>query len=116
MRLDPPSGRNMRPCCHIMAELFRQSVGVRCSHSHGLSGRTSLETIYRSLFIQARELMQHLRSKRWIRRSRHSGIRGQSRGQIVDALSIRERSAEIEDQPFPVIGRAICLAPGTVTS
>ena len=53
--------------------------------------RVSHETIYRSLFIQARgvlkkELMDHLRSKRRMRRSRHSSEHGQSRGQIVDAL------------------------------
>ena len=66
----------------------------------------SHETIYRSLFIQARgalkqELVKHLRSQRRIRRSRHSLVRGQSRGQIVDALSIRERPAEIEDRAVP---------------
>ena len=68
--------------------------------------RVSHETIYRSLFIQARgvlkkELIQHLRSKRRIRRSRHSGVGGQRRGQIVDAISIRERPAEIEDRAIP---------------
>jgi IS30 family transposase len=68
--------------------------------------RVSHETIYRSLFIQARgvlkkELIGHLRSKRRIRRSQHSGVGGQSRGQIVDAVSIRERPAEIEDRAIP---------------
>jgi transposase, IS30 family len=70
------------------------------------SMRVSHETIYRSLFIQARgvlkkELIGHLRSKRRIRRSQHSGVGGQSRGQIVDAISIRERPAEIEDRAIP---------------
>jgi IS30 family transposase len=70
------------------------------------SMRVSHETIYRSLFIQARgvlrkELIQHLRSKRLIRRSLHSRANGQSRGQIVDAISIRERPAEIEDRAIP---------------
>jgi IS30 family transposase len=70
------------------------------------SMRVSHETIYRSLFIQARgvlkkELIQHLRSKRLIRRSKHSRADGQSRGQIVDAISIRERPAEIEDRAIP---------------
>src|SRR6202050_1296995 len=56
------------------------------------SMRVSHETIYRSLFIQARgalkkELMKHLRSKRRMRRSRHASEQGQSRGQIVDAIS-----------------------------
>src|SRR5665213_3029388 len=68
--------------------------------------RVSHETIYRSLFIQARgvlkkELIQHLRSKRLIRRSRHSRAAGQSRGQIVDAISIRERPAEVEERAVP---------------
>src|ERR1700730_18601334 len=70
------------------------------------SMRVSHETIYRSLFIQARgvlkkELLGHLRTKRRIRRSQHSGVAGQSRGQIVDAISIRERPAEIEDRAVP---------------
>ena len=66
----------------------------------------SHETIYRSLFIQARgvlkkELMEHLRSKRRMRRSQHSRIFKDSRGQIVDAISIRERPAEVEDRAIP---------------
>jgi IS30 family transposase len=70
------------------------------------SMRVSHETIYRSLFIQARgvlkkELIQHLRSKRLIRRSRQARTGGQSRGQIVDAISISERPAEIEDRAIP---------------
>jgi len=70
------------------------------------SMRVSHETIYRSLFIQARgvlkkELIQHLRSKRRIRHSRHSRVSGHRRGQIVDAISIRERPAEIEDRAIP---------------
>ncbi len=68
--------------------------------------RVSHETIYRSLFIQARgvlkkELMEHLRSKRRMRRSQHSRIFKDSRGQIVDAISIRERPAEVEDRAIP---------------
>jgi IS30 family transposase len=70
------------------------------------SMRVSHETIYRSLFIQARgvlkkELVDHLRSKRRMRRSRHATVSGQSRGQIVDAISIRERPAEVEDRAIP---------------
>src|ERR1700722_2398295 len=68
--------------------------------------RVSHETIYRSLFIQARgvlkkELMQHLRSQRLIRRSQHARADGHSHGQIVDAISIRERPAEVEDRAIP---------------
>jgi IS30 family transposase len=70
------------------------------------SMRVSHETIYRSLFIKARgvlkkELMEHLRTKHCMRRSRHATVSGQSRGQIVDALSIRERPAEAEDRAVP---------------
>ena len=66
----------------------------------------SHETIYRSLFIQARgvlkkELLGHLRSKRRIRRSQHARIFKDSRGQIADAISIRERPAEVEDRAIP---------------
>src|ERR1017187_2043885 len=68
--------------------------------------RVSHETIYRSLFIQARgvlkqELIQHLRTQRRIRRSRQSRASGHRSGQIVDAISIRERPAEIEDRAIP---------------
>jgi IS30 family transposase len=70
------------------------------------SMRVSHETIYRSLFIQARgvlkkELIAHLRTKRRIRRSRHARIFRDSRGQIADAISIRERPAEVEDRAVP---------------
>ena len=70
------------------------------------SMRVSHETIYRSLFIQARgvlkkELLEHLRSKRRIRRSQHSRIFKDSRGQIPEAISIRERPAEVEDRAIP---------------
>jgi len=68
------------------------------------SMRVSHETIYRSLFIQARgalkkELMDYLRSKRHMRRSRHASIHGH--GRIIDAISIRERPAEVEDRAIP---------------
>ena len=71
-----------------------------------LDMQISHETIYRSLFIQARgvlkkELQEHLRTRRTLRRSRHATLRKQSRGQIVDAISISERPAEIEDRAVP---------------
>jgi IS30 family transposase len=79
---------------------------LKTQYSDDESMRVSHETIYRSLFIQARgvlkkELMDHLRSKRRMRRSRHASVSGQSRGQIVDAISIRERPAEIADRAVP---------------
>lgn len=68
------------------------------------SMRVSHETIYRTLFIQSRgalkrELLRHLRSGRRMRRAPSS--QGQVRGQIVDALTIRQRPAEAEDRAVP---------------
>ena len=70
------------------------------------SMRVSHETIYRSLFIQARgvlkkELLSHLRSRRMMRRGKTSTTEGQPRGQIIDAISIRERPAEVEGWSIP---------------
>jgi IS30 family transposase len=66
----------------------------------------SHETIYRSLFVQARgvlkkELIKHLRTGRPIRRSRHATAKADSRGQIPDMVSIRERPAGVEDRAVP---------------
>lgn len=68
--------------------------------------RVSHETIYRSLFIQARgvlkkELQACLRSRRAIRRSRHATLKRKGLGQIVDGVSIRERPASVEDRAVP---------------
>jgi len=68
--------------------------------------QVSHETIYRSLFIQARgalkkELVQHLRRTRTMRRSRHHTQKNDIHGRILDTVSIRERPAEIEDRAVP---------------
>ena len=75
-------------------------------HPEDEAKRVSHETIYRSLFIQARgalkkELARHLRSKRTLRRSRYASAKGDGRGQIVDLISISERPAEVEDRAVP---------------
>lgn len=72
----------------------------------GDDGYVSHETIYRSLFIQAkgllhRELRRHLRSGRLIRHARSATRSGQRRGQIKDALPISERPAEAADRAVP---------------
>ena len=66
----------------------------------------SHETIYQSLFIQARgalkkELTAHLRSQRTIRRSKHAKTKGVGRGQLKDIVSIRERPASVEERAVP---------------
>ncbi len=68
--------------------------------------QVSHETIYRTLFIQARgalkkELMKHLRSRRTLRRAKLADRSKQGRGQIIDMISIRERPAEAEDRAVP---------------
>ena len=68
--------------------------------------QVSHETIYRSLFVQARgvlkkELLQHLRSKRTISRSKQTLRKGDGRGQITDLVSISERPASVEDRAVP---------------
>jgi IS30 family transposase len=68
--------------------------------------RVSHETIYRSLYIQARgalkkELMEHLRTRRAIRRSRHATMKGKRVGHIADAVSIAERPASAKDRAVP---------------
>jgi IS30 family transposase len=67
------------------------------------SKQISHETIYKSLFIQARgvlkrELISHLRSNRTMRRGKTWTTAGQPRGQIIDAVSISERPSEVEDR------------------
>jgi IS30 family transposase len=90
---------------------------LKAQYPHNESMRVSHETIYRSLFIQARgalkkELMDHLRSKRRMRRSRRASEHVHSRGQIVDAISIRERPAEAEDRAIPGHWEGDLLAGG----
>ena len=68
--------------------------------------QVSHETIYRSLYVQARgalkkELIQHLRTQRTMRRSRHGNRSGEGQGQIKDMITISERPASVEDRAVP---------------
>jgi len=79
---------------------------LKHAYPHDESCRVSHETIYRSLFIQARgalkkELLQHLRRTRGMRRSRHHTQKTEVHGQIVGAVSISERPAAVEDRAVP---------------
>jgi IS30 family transposase len=70
------------------------------------SRHVSHETIYRTLFIQARgalkkELLEHLRRTRPMRRSRHYTQKTEIHGRIIDAISISERPASAEDRAVP---------------
>lgn len=68
--------------------------------------QVSHETIYRTLFIQARgalkkELLEHLRRTRAMRRSRHHTQKTDNHGRIIDTVSISERPATVEDRAVP---------------
>lgn len=109
-----------KPCALASNERLRSVIAQRLQHDWSpqqIAGwlkqvhhnepamQISHETIYRSLFIQARgllkkELIGHLRSGRSIRRGKTSSLKGQPRG-IVDAISIRERPAEAQDRAVP---------------
>jgi len=70
------------------------------------SRHVSHETVYRTLFIQARgalkkELLEHLRRTRPMRRSRHYTQKTEIHGRIIDAISISERPASAEDRAVP---------------
>ena len=113
--------RRPKPCklagqpalCHTVSEKLerkwspQQIAGwLTREHPDDESARVSHETIYRSLFIQARgvlkkELLAHLRVTRAIRRSRHASLKHDGLGQIKDAISIRERPAAAEDRAIP---------------
>ena len=113
--------RRPKPCKLAMSAALRDLVAAKLAldwspqqisgwlartHPREQALRVSTETIYRSLFVQARgvlrtELMAHLRTRRSIRRSRLATSKGQGRGGIVDAISIRERPAETEDRAVP---------------
>lgn len=70
---------------------------------HNGAMHVSHETIYRTLFIQARgalkrELIGHLRSQKTMRRT---GQKASGRHSIADPISIRQRPAEVEDRAVP---------------
>jgi IS30 family transposase len=107
-----------KPCKLAMHAQLRQAVAsklernwspeqiagwLKRTNPESEARRVSHETIYRSLYVQARgvlkkELLQHLRSRREIRRSRHATLKV---GHIVNAISIRERPASAADRAVP---------------
>src|SRR3954470_15029900 len=115
--------RALRPkaCKLAMHDELRQLVAARLSENwspeqiagwlkHTYPGneayQVSHETIYRSLFVQARgvlkkDLQAHLRTGRAIRRSRHASSKSDARGSLTDMISIRERPASVEDRAVP---------------
>lgn len=79
---------------------------LKCTYPGDESFQVSHETIYRSLYIQSRgalkkELVDHLRRTRTMRRSRHHTQKTGDHGRIVDPISISERPAIVEDRAVP---------------
>lgn len=115
------NARRPKACLLAVDEVLRDVVAQKLSQDwspeqiagwlrtdpDGLGGRrVSHETIYKSLFIQARgvlkqELTTHLRSRRAMRRAKSATTEGQQRGQIRDAVSIRQRPPEVADRAVP---------------
>jgi IS30 family transposase len=85
----------------------RQVAGwLKRTYQHDETHQVSHETIYRTLFIQARgalkkELLEHLRRTRGMRRSRHHTQKTPDHGRIKHTVSIRERPPEAEDRAVP---------------
>lgn len=102
-----------RSLAHVVAEKLKlqwspeQIAGwLKCAYPGDEANQVSHETIYRTLFIQTRgalkkELQAHLRRTRAMRRSRHHTQKTDAHGRIVDAVSISERPASVEDRAVP---------------
>jgi len=102
-----------RPLAQLVARRLRQRWSpwqiagwLKRLSPHDETRQVSHETIYKTLFIQARgalkqELVQHLRRSRGMRRSRHHTQKTPDHGRITGTVSIRERPAEIEDRAVP---------------
>jgi IS30 family transposase len=102
-----------RALAHIVASKLRslwspeQIAGwLKRTYPDDANNQVSHETIYRSLFIQARgalkkELLAHLRRTRAMRRSRHHTQKTDDHGRITDTVSISERPATVEDRAVP---------------
>jgi len=104
----------------LQLEWSPQQIAGWLKHSYPNDeySQVSHETIYKTLFIQARgalkkELLQHLRRTRAMRRSRHHSLKDEGLGKITDTVSIRERPPQQMIVRSPGTGRAICCLAAT---
>lgn len=105
-----------------------QEIAARITvdHPDDPQMRVCAETIYQSLFVQARgglkrELTTHLRTRRERRKPYARSRNDQRRGKLVDTISISERPAEAADRAVPghwegdlIVGRDNGSAIGTL--
>ncbi len=105
-------GQHARLCAVVAAKLEEQwspqqiSGWLVTAYAGDAQMQVSPETIYRTLFLQARgalkeSLVTHLRTFRPIRRSKNGARGGQKSGPIRDAISIADRPASVEDRAIP---------------
>lgn len=108
-RPKPCKLRCNKPLCQIVARKLKaqwspqQISGWLKKTYSSESFYVSHETIYKTLYIQARgalkkELVQCLRTQRVKRRSKHSSRKGMGQGKIVDAVPISERPPSAKDR------------------
>ncbi|MHC8411300.1 IS30 family transposase [Pseudomonas sp. Hz4] len=98
----------LRRAASTISREIRRNGGQGCYRANQAdqAAWVSHETIYRTPFIQARgalkkELLEHLRRTRAMRRSRHHTQKKENHGRITDAVSIRERPATVKDRTVP---------------
>jgi IS30 family transposase len=99
--------------CYVVAQKLKLSWSpeqvagwLKREYPNNLDMQVSHETIYKTLYIQTRgalkkELQKCLRTKRVVRKSRTTTLKGKGLGKIVDAIPISERPAEVEDRAIP---------------
>jgi len=112
-RPKPCKLKSIKPLRNIVAKKLKAgwspqqiSGWLKRQYSDNEGYQLSHETIYKTLYIQTRgalkkELVECLRSGRVMRRSKHASLKGQGLGKIVDAVTISERPAEVEDRAIP---------------
>ena len=120
LRLNPNLRRTVASKLRLDWSPEQISAWLKLRYSDDPTMHVSHETIYHSLFVQARgvlkkELLLHLRTKRIMRKSKLASAEAQVRGRIAEALTIRQRPAEAEDRAVPGHweGDLLCGAKGS---
>lgn len=112
----------------LQARWSPQEIAARITmdHPEDPTMRVCAETIYQSLFVQARgalkrELTVHLRTQRQRRRPQARSRNDERRGKLVDTVPISQRPAEVQDRAVPghwegdlIVGRDNGSAIGTL--
>ena len=118
LQLHPRLG--LKVACKLKRNWSPQQISrwLRKKHPRDSQMNVSHETIYQTLFVQARgvfrrELTEHLRRSGYIRRAKK--LQGPQRGGIPDAISIKERPAEAEDRAVPGHWEGDLIAGGRST-